>query len=222
MALTMASGPSIGPVFFDAVFSMTHEANVTITSQPVEIGANISDHAYVEPDTVTMEIGMSDASEGAGSNHSVNAYNMLRSVMEAREPISLYTRLKSYTNMMVVSISTTDDYTTSTALRASIMLQKILIVNVATVKVQQTVTSSKSTASSGSSKSSSSSSKKSSSSSKKSSSSSSSGKKTSVLKQMVNAAKTSSSKSTTKAVTKPSTTAKAKVAKANGAMVTLK
>lgn len=218
MALTMASGPSIGPVFFDAVFSMTHEANVTITSQPVEIGANISDHAYVEPDTVTMEIGMSDASEGAGSNHSVNAYNMLRSVMEAREPISLYTRLKSYTNMMVVSISTTDDYTTSTALRASIMLQKILIVNVATVKVQQTVTSSKSE-SKGSKSSTKSSSKKSSSSSKKSSSSSS-GKKQSVLKQLADKAKSSTSKSTTKAVTKPSATAKAKAAKATGAKLT--
>lgn len=220
MALTMASGPSIGPVFFDAVFSTTHEANVTITTQPVEIGANIADHAYVEPDTVTMEIGMSDAFEDAGSNHSVNAYNMLRSVMEAREPISLYTRLKSYTNMMVVSISVTDDYTTSTALRASIMLQKILIVNVATVKVQQTVSSSKSESKS-SGKSTKSSGKKSSSSSRKSSSSSSS-KKKSVLKQMVDNAKGASSKSTTKAVTKPSATAKAKAAKATGSKLTLK
>lgn len=209
----MASGPSIGPVFFDAVFSTTHEANMTITSQPVEIGANVADHAYMEPDTVTMEIGMSDAADGAGANHSVNAYNMLRSVMEAREPISLFTRLKSYTNMMVVSISTTDDYTTSTALRASIMLQKILIVNVATVQVQQTVTSSKATASSGTTKSTTSSSKKSSSSSKSSSrsSSKSSGKKTSVLKQMYDSAKSSSSKSTTKSVTKPSSSAKSKL-----------
>lgn len=214
MALTMASSPSIEePFFFDAVFSTTHEANVTVTTQPVEIGANIADHAYLEPDTVTMEIGASDASEGAESNHSVNAYTMLRTVMEEREPISLYTRLKSYTNMMVVSISVTDDYTTSTALRASIMLQKILIVNVATVKVQQTVTSSKSKASGGSG-----SSAKKASVSKKTSpaTSTSSAKKTSVLKQLVNAAKSSSSKSTTKAVNKPTTTARAKLSNAAG------
>lgn len=219
MALTMASGPSIGPVFFDAVFSTTHNANVTVTTQPVEIGANISDHAYMEPDQVTMEIGASDVSEGAGSNHSVNVYNMLRSMMEAREPISLFTRLKSYTNMMVVSISVTDDYTTSTALRASVMLQKILIVNVATVQVQQTVSSSKSTSKSGSKSSTKKTTTKKNSSSSKKSSSSSSGK-TSVLKSLVNSAKSAASKTTTKSTTKPSTSAKTKVAKANGAKIT--
>lgn len=143
MATTMATGPSIGPVFFDAVFNTSHAATVTVTSQPVQMGANIADHAYLEPDTVTMDIGMTDAAFDAEQNHSVNAYNMLRSVMEEREPISLYTRLKSYTDMLVVSLSVEDDYKTSTALRATVMLQKILMVNVATVQVQQSVSSSK-------------------------------------------------------------------------------
>lgn len=143
MALTMATGPSIGPVFFDAVFNTSHAATVTVTSQPVQMGANIADHAYLEPDTVTMDIGMTDAATDASPNHSVNAYNMLRAVMEEREPISLYTRLKSYTDMLVVSLSVEDDYKTATALRATVMLQKILMVNVATVQVQQSVSSSK-------------------------------------------------------------------------------
>lgn len=210
MALTMATGPSIGPVFFDAVFSTTHNANVTVTTQPVQVGANISDHAYVEPDSVTLEIGMSDAAEGAGANHSVNAYTMLRAVMEAREPISLYTRLKCYTNMMVVSISVTDDVTTSTALKANIMLQKILIVNVATVQVQQTVTASKSE-SSGSSSSKSSSKK---STSTKKSSSSSSSKKKSVLKQIADKSKTSAAKTSTKSVSKTNKTTNSLIGKA--------
>lgn len=207
MALTMATGPSIGSVFFDAVFSTTHEANVTITTQPVQSGANIADHAYLEPDSVTMEIGMSDASEGAGANHSVNAYAMLRAVMEAREPISLYTRLKSYTNMIVVSISATDDYTTANALKASVMLQKILIVNVATVTVQQTVTSSKSETKGSSSSSSAKSSTKA------TAASTTTTKKTSGLAQL---AKTSAGKTLTETVTKLVDSAKATLSKLFG------
>ena len=144
MSLTMATGPSIGPVFFDAVFKTAHSSTVTVTSQPVQTGANIADHAYLEPDEVTMEIGMTDAAFDAVQNHSVNAYQMLRSVMEEREPISLYTRLKSYTDMLIVSLGVEDDYTTANALRATVVLQKMLMADVAAVQVQRAVSSSKS------------------------------------------------------------------------------
>ena len=144
MALTMLSSDSAGQVCFDAVFKTSHASNVTLTTQPVQSGANIADHAYVEPDAVTLEIGMTDAAIDAEENHSVNMYALLRSIMEQREPVSLYTRLKSYTDMMIVAMSVDDDYTTSTALRASIMLQQLIMVDVATVSVQKTVSSSRS------------------------------------------------------------------------------
>ena len=143
MALTMLSSTSAGQVYFDAVFKITHTSNVTVTTQPVQSGANIADHAYVEPDTVTLEIGMTDAAVDAEENHSVNAFNLLKAIMEEREPISVYTRLKSYIDMLVVAMAVDDDYTTSTALRANIMLQKIIMVDVGTVTVQKTVSASK-------------------------------------------------------------------------------
>ena len=45
---------------FDAVFSADHAHNVTVTQHPVQSGAAVADHAFVNPVEVTMDIGFSD------------------------------------------------------------------------------------------------------------------------------------------------------------------
>lgn len=142
---TMIISPTFGNFIFDAVFNTDHSANLTVTQHPVQSGASISDHAFMEPDEVNIEIGMTDVAAGAsdGSSRSVNAYTQLRAIMELREPVTLITRLKTYSDMIVTSMSAPDDVKTMHALRASIYFQKINIVNVSTVTVQETVTSSK-------------------------------------------------------------------------------
>lgn len=140
---TMIESPSLGKMFFDAVFSTEHTSNVTVTEHPVQVGAPISDHAYQEPDEVTVEIGMSDAMSGVGSDHSVNAYNTLRQIMAKREPVKLVTRLWTYPNMVLTSISAPDDQTTMYGLRATLMFRSINLVRVSVIQVQQTVTAAK-------------------------------------------------------------------------------
>ena len=51
---------NIGGFFFDAFLKIDHNSRLKITDHPVEEGANIADHAYVEPQSLTMEVGMSD------------------------------------------------------------------------------------------------------------------------------------------------------------------
>ena len=188
---TMIDSPTFGRFVFDAVFKTDHTANVTLTQHPVQSGAYVSDHSYLDPDEVGIEIGMSDAAENAtDSSHSVNAYTQLRAIMEAREPVTLVTRLKTYQDMVITSISSMDDYTTMYALRASIYFQHVRIVNVATVRVQQTISSSKSPSQSSGGKTSSGIS-----SSGSNQTASSSGQ--SVLSKLVTAAKSSTSKSAT-------------------------
>lgn len=209
---TMIVSPTHGRFVFDAVFSTEHRMNITTTQHPVQQGASISDHAYIEPDEVSIEVGMSDAAISAGGpSHSVNAYEQLRAIAEARRPVTLVTRLHTYSDMVITGLSAPDDKTTMNALKASIYFQKINIVAVATMKVQQTVSGSKTTQSTGStqssSSSSSSSSKKnnssSSSSGNKNSSSSSTTKKTSTLKKIFTAAaKTATTAKFTKALLK--------------------
>lgn len=150
---TMIVSPTHGMFVFDAVFSTEHRLNITTTQHPVQQGASISDHAYIEPDEVSIEVGMSDAAISAGGeSHSVNAYEQLRAIAEARRPVTLVTRLHTYSNMVITSLSAPDDKTTMNALKATVYFQKINIVAVATMRVQQTVSGSKTTQNTGSTK----------------------------------------------------------------------
>ena len=159
---TMIISPTYGNFVFDAVFSAEHTGTVTTTKHPVQYGASVTDHAINEPDEVMLSIGMSDAATAAGTNHSVNAYQLLRQIKEKREPVTLVTRLATYANMLITSMSVPDDYTTMNALKANLIFTHIDIAVVTVVTVQQTVSSSKTTTSSSSSSSKSKSSKKSS------------------------------------------------------------
>ena len=128
------------------------------------------------------------ASISGGASRSVNAYAQLRALMELREPFTLITRLRTYQNMLITSISAPDDYKTMNALRASIYFQQVEVVSVSTVTVQEMVTSSKTSTT----KTSSSSTSKNGSSSAKTSSTtkttkSTSGASSSVLKKIANA-----------------------------------
>lgn len=144
---------------FDAVFSADHAHNVTVTQHPVQSGAAVADHAFVNPVEVTMDIGFSDVNDvryyfeagqtyestygAATAGRSVSAYELFLEIMEAREPVTLVTRLKTYDNMMITAISASDSAQTMFGLRASVSLQQIRRVSVATMSIQQTCSSSK-------------------------------------------------------------------------------
>jgi hypothetical protein len=132
---------SIGGYVFDAVLSTQHESTLSITSHPVESGAAISDHSYVNPAQVTLQIAMSDVAHpigdqfSGGRSRSVTAYQLLLQLQEQRIPLQLTTRLKSYSNMLVQSISAPDDVKTFHALRATVVLKEIFSATVETVKI---------------------------------------------------------------------------------------
>ncbi len=133
---------NIGGLFFDAILHTTHKSTLQITEHPVQVGANISDHAFIMPSIVTMEIAMSDAMDSMvqgqfsdGYTKSVSAFKQLKQLQELRLPISVTTRLQTYNNMLVQSIDVPDDYKTLYGLRATVTLQEIFVVNVSTEKV---------------------------------------------------------------------------------------
>ena len=134
---------NIGGYFFDAVFSVDTEHSLTVTQHPVQTGANISDHAFVNPIRMTMQIGVSDAMAyrvganygGDGGTKSVQAYRLLCKLQELRIPMQVVTRLNTYQNMLIESIDVSDDVSTLCALKATVNLVQVLVVNVGTEKV---------------------------------------------------------------------------------------
>ena len=132
----------------DAVMRVEHQQEAHITEHPVQTGANISDHAYAMPARVTLDIGMSDAMSayasstssdavmaagawsGPSKSKSVNAFTEITSWATSRVIVSVGTRLKVYSNMMVESITPEETNKTKTSLRCRVTFKQVFIANV--------------------------------------------------------------------------------------------
>jgi hypothetical protein len=124
---------------FDAVFKVIHRRVLRKTSHPVLTGPNISDHAYIEPTRVSLEIGMSDAMAAykadmwtGGFTKSLSAWQKIKEFQTKKLIITLVTRLDTYPNMMVIEAEAPDDNVSRHGLRATVILEELLS---ATVKV---------------------------------------------------------------------------------------
>lgn len=147
---------SIGGIQLDATLSESHDSPVKISKNPVELGANITDHAIIEPKVLTIVAEVSDTPLGLaafgqivdlvtglfGSSTSENltrsnaAYNAMIQLQEALEPIEVQTKLKLYKDMLIANISTLQDKDTSNIVAMVIRLEEILIVESEVVKLK--------------------------------------------------------------------------------------
>jgi hypothetical protein len=132
----------VGGYIFDAMLSLQHESTLEITQHPVQSGAAVSDHAYLNPRKLTLQIGMSDAATSVlpgqfatGPTRSIAAYQLLLSLQQSRIPVEVTTRLQSYSNMLVQSITVPDDHTTAYGLKATVVLEELQVAVVRTVKI---------------------------------------------------------------------------------------
>lgn len=123
---------------FDAVLRLMHNRRLKKTQHPVLTGANIADHAYIEPARVTLEIGMSDAmaSYQAGmwvgaSTKSISAWQVIKGLQTNKTLVTLTTRLDTYYNMLIVEATSPDDHKTLHGLRGTIVLEEIIAGSVA-------------------------------------------------------------------------------------------
>lgn len=127
---------------FDAVFRLGHSQRLTKTRHPVQTGADISTHAYLEPAQLTMYIGMSDVMDAYASgfdstqppyitpftgnpSKSVSAYLEMINLMTARQPLTVTTRLRTYNNMLIINVEPEEDNRTITGLRMRVEFEQI-------------------------------------------------------------------------------------------------
>lgn len=138
---------SSGTVYFDALLHADHNATVIPTQHPVQTGAAITDHAYMAPKEISLEIGMTDVVSGTGA--SARAYQQFLTIMAERDLVTVVTRIGVYQDMLLTAISVPDDYTTMNALRCTLTFTEIRVATVATVTVQGMTSGGKTTVVSG-------------------------------------------------------------------------
>lgn len=63
-----------------------------------------------------------------GEGHSVNAWSVLKAMQQSRIPLTVETRLQTYKNMLIESLSAPDDFKTQNAFRCTVRLKEIITV----------------------------------------------------------------------------------------------
>lgn len=105
--------------------------DLTITKQPVQQGASITDHAYKEPTAFTMQAFFSDNLFLSLSK----VYQDLLDLQNSRVPFDVLTPKRIYRNMLLASLKQTTDKTTENCLSLSMSFQEVIIVSVSTTTV---------------------------------------------------------------------------------------
>ena len=118
----------LGGIFPDVVTEELHNDELTMTEQPVEIGAPVTDHAWMQPYKVLVNGGFSNSS--AGSEGWVQAaYQQLLGLQQSKQPFDISTGKRYYVNMLLRSLTviTNEDSEFSLMFRAA--CQQIILVS---------------------------------------------------------------------------------------------
>ena len=118
----------IGPVPLDVIISERHNSSIGITELPIETGAKITDHSYVEPKK--LELSFADC--GAALT-----YMALVRFQETRVPFSIISGLNIYTNMLIRDINAERDEQYSKILKGTALLQEVILVSTAKVASEE-------------------------------------------------------------------------------------
>lgn len=117
----------LGPVSMDVVVRETHESALRITRNPVEMGADISDHAFIEPKRLILE---AVAAGGSISPAQIAAaYQSIVALQESREPFEIVTGLNLYRNMLIESVAVDRDKDTARVLYFTADCIEVIIVD---------------------------------------------------------------------------------------------
>lgn len=152
--LAIKTRTKIDTIELDCTVSEAHNGEVEVTEHPVEEGANISDHARVKPPTLTLEGMVSNTPLNQGQHRRKvtskegfvfettattdqitgqpgimeSAFTKLQELREKAMPITVITRLKTYTNMVLTSLVVPRNASTGEALRFTATFRNVIII----------------------------------------------------------------------------------------------
>lgn len=135
---TSLSGELTGEAIIpDVTIAELHADEVQLTSHPVDVGAQISDHAFKSPALVVCTFGWSDSSrlvnslfDGSlfkGMDSVSEVYERLLALKDARQPLKLSTAKRTYNSVLITKIQTTTTVDTENSAIIEVTFQEVLI-----------------------------------------------------------------------------------------------
>jgi hypothetical protein len=110
-------GNSLGNIELDAVLDEAHEWQAEATMNPVEEGSPVSDHIIEQPDKLKIRgfvsetpLVASESVRGAKGTPWAESltqplFDLLRDLIKAREPMTVYTKYRIYDNMVLTNLT---------------------------------------------------------------------------------------------------------------------
>ena len=137
----------MAPILMQVVVDERTTDTLTITKQPVQQGATITDHSYLEPTIFNSTAYFKDNSLSLlGELNSFSSpstglekiYASLLALQALRTAFTIVTPKRTYTSMLLASLSQTTDKLTENCLSVSMSFQQVIIVTVSTTNVPRT------------------------------------------------------------------------------------
>lgn len=142
---------SFGPITFDAVVSEGHTSEQEVTTQPMENGSSMADHAYMKPRTLKIQAIVSDVffgnpagdlySQNSSNSRSRNGWAFLRQLQTQHTLLTVVTGLDVYENMLITALNTEQNVGKGRVLLVDISLTEVLIVSSQSVAFSGVVSS---------------------------------------------------------------------------------
>lgn len=135
----------IGTITVQTIIDEQTSDVLTVTKQPVQQGASITDHSYKEPTTLSMRIlAKNDATFGAQVSALVDTfsggglsdlYKTFQDLQSERVPFDIITPKRVYSNMLMTVLRLVTDKATENCLSLEMSFQEVIIVQVTGAQV---------------------------------------------------------------------------------------
>jgi hypothetical protein len=132
---------TIGSITVQCILSENTNDTLTITKQPVQQGASITDHSYLEPTVLDMKLlqqnnNLITGITGAFSGNGLAAvYQTFLALQASRVPFTVTTPKRVYQSMLMGVLRLTTEKTTENILSIDVTLQQVILVNVGTAQI---------------------------------------------------------------------------------------
>lgn len=139
--LLFRKGNFISTVELDIIITEGAFATARLTENPVENGANVNDHIILEPMTFNVEGVVSNISASSvgsfvrlptvfsqNTSKSREAWEALLELQVSRQPFTLVQNLRSYDNVVILSLAENQDKNTSNGLFFTATMKEVIFV----------------------------------------------------------------------------------------------
>ena len=144
-SILFTANRSIAGIIPDVTVREEGRDELEITRHPVETGAAITDHAFKQPASLSLELGWSNSNLSAalaqgllsgtipdlslGNQRVRQIYEQLLAIQASRVPFQVVTGKRLYQNMLLESLAISTDASTENALMVSATCREIIIVS---------------------------------------------------------------------------------------------